>query len=123
MILNYNGSDLSGYVTKYGFVETPRVISGKNVGTAMDGSDIPDIIAVKRDLTVTLRPLTSVQAQIFFNLVSGSASNTYKTLSYSSADGSTRTILAKVTMTGATKVMETSEHTLYDGMTVTFTEK
>lgn len=123
MILTYNGADLSSYITKYGFVETPRIIEGWNKGVAMDGSDIPDVIAVKYDITLTLKPLTPAEVGVFWSLVGGLTSATYKSLTYTSANGNTRTIQARISSTGAAKVLETTERTYYNAIVITFSEK
>lgn len=123
MILSYNGTDLSQYVTKYGFTETPRVIEGVNKGTSLSGVAIPDVVAIKYDITIPCRPLSPAQVGALWTLVNSQLADPYLQLTYSRADGTSRTMLARISLGGAEKVMETSEHTLYEGLVLKFTEK
>lgn len=123
MTLVYGGVDLSQYITKYAVTETPRIIEGPNKGTARNGEDIPDIIAVKIDPSFICRPLNPASIRVIRNLLRTLPTTPYKTLTYDSDEGSVRTINAKLTMSASTKVMDTADRTLYDGIVLVFNEK
>lgn len=123
MILTYAGVDLSGFTTKYGVSEVSRYIEGPNAGVSISGKDIPDIVAVKFDPTFILRPLLPSQISIIWGLVRALPANTYRELIYTSPEGSTRTISAKLAEVEAVKVLENRSRTLYDGVVLTFLER
>ena len=123
MILEYASVDLSAFTTKYGVSEASRYIEGPNGGVSISGKDIPDIVAVKFDPSFVLRPLVSSQINTIWGLIRALPTNTYRTLKYTSPEGSTRTIQAKLEAVEAVKCLENSSRTLYDGVVLTFRER
>lgn len=121
MTLSFNGVDLSGMVTKYGYSETPRVISGPNETTARDGSIIDDTRAVKFDPTFTLWPLQPTDVTKIWQLA---ALKGMHTLVYVDATGTTRTVQARMRLnSGAQLALVSSERTFYNGIVVRFEVK
>ena len=117
----FNGTVLSGLVTKYGFNETRREILGPNESVARSGAGIDDTRAVKFDPTYTLIPLTPAQVAIVWNLASLKG---YRTLKYTDATGALRPVQARLHVQGGAQlVMDTSERTLYDGIVLYFEVK
>lgn len=53
-----NGTDFTNDIQHKDFSETLRKIEGAGAGTAINGNRILDVIAVKHDLKVSLKPLT-----------------------------------------------------------------
>lgn len=123
MVLIYNGINLSQYITKYGVTETPRIIEGANAGTSINGTSIDDVVAVKFDPTFTCRVLNTSKVSILWSIINTFSLGAYYTLTYTSANGTERVIQARLSSTGATKVMDTQERTLYDGIVLSFKEK
>lgn len=117
----FNGTVLSGFVTKYGFSEARREILGPNESTARSGSGIDDTRAIKFDPTYTLIPLTPAQMKIIWGLASLKG---YRTLKYTDATGELQSVQARMHVQGGAQlVMDTSERTLYDGIVLNFEVK
>ena len=124
MILEYGGVDLSAFVTKYGFSEEVREIEGPNSGVSISGKEIRDILAVKIDPTFVLRPMVAAQITIIYDLVRALPTQTYNTLTYTSPEGLSRTIEARLETAGVLeKALENSSRTVFDGLFLTFRER
>lgn len=121
MTLTFNGINIASMVTKYGFYEAPRVITGPNEAVARDGSGIDDTRAVKFDPTFVLWPLTPADVTKIWSLASLKG---YHQLSYTDATGTTKTVQARMRIqSGAQLALISTERTLYDGITVMFEVK
>lgn len=123
MILEYAGVDLSAFTTKYGVSEASRIIEGPTAGVSISGKDIPDVVAVKFDPTFVLRPLIPSQITTVWTLVRAMPTYTYRTLKYTSPEGITRTITAKLEAVEAVKCLENTSRTMYNGIVLTFREQ
>lgn len=118
MTLIFAGADLSGYPTKYGFVETPRRIAGPNEGVAINGKGIDDTVAVKMDPSYTLKPLTPEQVSVLWGLAIMTG---YQSLTYSDSKGSIISTRARLLVNaGAALALINSDHIFYNGITITF---
>lgn len=121
MTLIFNNVDISNLVTKYGFYETPRVITGPNEAVTRDGSGVDDTRAVKFDPSFELFPLTRSQMSTIWGLA---ALRGYYTLRYEDVTGTVITVQARLRIDNAAKLaLISSERTLFTGVVLRFEVK
>ena len=121
MTLIFNNTNLSSLVTKYGFYETPRVITGPNEAVTRDGSGVDDTRAVKFDPSFELFPLTRAQMATIWGLA---ALHGYYTLRYEDATGTTKNVQARLRIdNGAKLALISSDRTLFTGVVLRFEVK
>lgn len=74
-----NNTDFSGLIKVDGYTVTPRKVTGPAAGTLLNGEQVADQVAVKRDLTVqveagdtaTVSSLASLCMEEYVNLIFG----------------------------------------------------
>lgn len=81
MIFLIDNVDFSGSVQYTERSETPRKVYGNNGMTAIDGTEIVDLVATKHDLKVVIRPMQSEQLAA----LAGAIASAYVDLTYFSA--------------------------------------
>lgn len=123
MTLTYKGVDLSSYIVKYSYTETPRVIEGPNSGVAINGSGIKDVRAVKYDPSFSLQPLDTTKMAQLKAFLNAQTLGAYGTLVYTDMTGNDVTKQAMLIASGAKLAMDTSDRKVYNEITILFEEQ
>lgn len=119
--ISVNGTSWNDRVQRYGFIETPEKILGKNHSEngALDGTTIVDYIRTKYHPTWLLMPMTASQlAAVASTLASGSVTLAY----FSPSKNQTRTISAQPDLSEIELALKSATKEIYSDIRITFKE-
>lgn len=115
-----NGKDFSDCINRYGLIETPRRIQGQNQGMSISGTDIDDLIAIKYDVEVTVKPIRANRLKA----LNDELSQSYVQIQYDSGlhNGIVRRIV-KPSPSSVETLTYYAQRGVFGNMTLNFTEK
>ena len=122
MTLTYGGYDIASWTGKYGVSLVPRTVEGPNPIDSIAGTHEPDPLAQKLDITVDCWPLSDDQMVVLQTLLNNAVDVPYQTLQYALGNVSV-TGSYRISASQGTTVLDTSEHKLYGGVVITFTQR
>ncbi len=115
-----NNVDYSSDIVPYSFTETPRRITGPNAGIALDGTLIEDLITVKYDISVEVRP--SIASKI--NAIASAIAQDFVSITYfSPMRNQTVTVDMKPDPSTIAMVLLKGSGDLYGNFTISFQQK
>lgn len=120
MILTINNVDITPYIATGGVNYSRSDLEGKNGGTSINGLVFRDRIAIKNQLTITCRPLTTEEASILYTLIEPE----YVNVSYTSPrEGTTVNQIMFSNNVPATYAIKKDNIDYWSGITFTLKEK
>lgn len=122
--LKINGTDFSAYIQQETDIsEKMRKIYGQAQATALDGTTIPNLVAVKYDPSFLMKPLPQNLANTLLALMEYETVTVQYT-SFKVAGSGTRTITAfPVSMTVAYAMTDRNGNRIYQPTTIAFEEQ
>lgn len=118
MTFTINGTDFSGYITKYGYETAVIPVFAESVQT-LDGVEHTAIIRYKGQVHITIRPLTGSE----WSTLHTALSQGILTVVYYCIQRNTNiTAYMRLDEMSAEKVLENASRTLYGNTDITFVE-
>lgn len=118
MTFTINGTDFSGYITKYGYETAVIPVFAESVQT-LDGVEHTAVIRYRGQLNITIRPLTGAEWYTLYNALSQGILTIVYSCIQRNAD-----VMAnmKLDEMSAEKVLQNASRTLYGNTQLTFVE-